>query len=58
MTDYLTNFAKTSDPNGAGLPTWSTEGGSMRIGGKKDAMGKPSKLKMTWTMLTNHAPGE
>lgn len=58
MTDYLTNFAKTSDPNGAGLPTWSVDGGSMCIGGRKDAMGKPSKLKMTWTMVTNHAPGE
>ena len=58
MTDYLTNFAKTANPNGEGLPAWTEDGGSIRLGGKKNEMGTPSKLKMTWTMLTNHAPGE
>lgn len=58
MTDYLTNFAKNGDPNGEGLPAWEMGEESICIGGKKDKMGKPSKLKMTWTMLTNHAPGE
>jgi para-nitrobenzyl esterase len=58
MTTYLTNFAKTGDPNGKGLPAWEIGEGSIRLGGKKNEMGEPSKLKMTWTMLTNHAPGE
>ena len=58
MTDYLTNFAKTGDPNGEGLPAWEIGEESICLGGKKNQMGKPSKLKMTWTMLTNHAPGE
>ena len=58
MTTYLTNFAKTGDPNGAGLPAWEIGEESICLGGKKNQMGKPSKLKMTWTMLTNHAPGE
>jgi para-nitrobenzyl esterase len=58
MTDYLTNFAKTGDPNGEDLPTWETGEESMRLGGKKDKMGKPSTLKQVVTMLTNHAPGE
>ena len=26
MTGYLTNFAKTGNPNGDGLPLWQTHG--------------------------------
>ena len=58
MTDYLTNFAKTGDPNGEYLPTWETGKESICIGDKKSKMGKPCTLKQVVTMLTNHAPGE
>ncbi len=58
MTTYLTNFAKTGDPNDDRLISWESGERSLRLGGRKHEMGSPSKLKMTWTMLTNHAPGE
>ena len=58
MATYLTNFAKTGNPNGGNLPEWETGDQSMMLGGRKNGMGNPSKLKMTWTMFTNHAPGE
>ena len=58
MATYLTNFAKTGNPNGGNLPEWETGDQSMMLGGRKNKMGNPSKLKMTWTMFTNHAPGE
>ena len=58
MATYLTNFAKTGNPNGGDLSEWEAGDQSMMLGGRKNRMGNPSKLKMTWTMFTNHAPGE
>jgi len=62
MTDYLCNFAKTGNPNGKELPEWVAADKSqpkvLRMGEKKTAMGKASKLKLLYTMLTNKAVGE
>ena len=63
MVDYLCNFAKTGDPNKAAqLPTWIASDKKQKrvlILGEKDThMGKPNKLKMIYTMLTNKAVGE
>ena len=59
MTDYLTNFAKTGDPNGDGLPCWSVAGKNvMRIGEGETRMGKVSKLKLWYTLFTTKAVGE
>ena len=63
MVSYLCNFVRTGDPNKAGeLPTWIASDKNqkrvMRLGEDKTGMGKPSKLKMLRTMLTNKAVGE
>ena len=63
MTDYLTNFCKTGNPNKSGkLPTWiasdRTQKKVLRLGEGGTRMGKPSTLKMIKTMLTNKAVGE
>ena len=63
MTDYLTNFCKTGDPNGpAPVPTWvpasKTEKRVMTLGEGEVRMEKTPLLKMIKTMLTNKAVGE
>lgn len=61
MVNYLCNFLATGDPNGEDLPQWTLcdkQGKVLRLGQKDTAMGKPSKLKMFYTMLTNKAVGE
>lgn len=62
MTDYLVNFCKYGDPNGAGLTAWvpvsGNQGKVLMLGEADTHMGNPSLLKMTKTMLTNKAVGE
>lgn len=62
MVDYLTNFCKYGDPNGAGLTAWlpasRSQGKVLRLGEEDTHMGRANLLKLTKTMLTNKAVGE
>ena len=62
MVEYLTNFCKFSDPNGAGLTAWlpvQKRGGKvMRLGEGEARMGTANMAKLVKTMLTNKAVGE
>lgn len=62
MTDYLTNFCKYGDPNGAGLTAWLPMAKGQRrvlcLGESDTHMGKAELLKLVKTMLTNKAVGE
>ena len=59
MTDYLTNFAKSGDPNGDGLPVWEPAvKGTMRLGEGESGMGKVSRMKLWHSMLTGKSSGE
>ena len=62
MTDYLTNFCKFGDPNGAGLTAWLPIGKGqskvLRLGEGDTHMGKAEMVKLIKTMLTNKAVGE
>ena len=62
MTDYLANFCKFGDPNGAGLPAWlpcdQGQKKALCMGEGPIRMEKPKMLKLLKTMLTNKAVGE
>lgn len=62
MTDYLTNFCKYGDPNGADLTAWlpsgKKQGKVLRIGEGNTRMGTVNMLKLVKTMVTNKAVGE
>ncbi len=62
MSTYLTNFAKTGDPNGDGLTKWlpaqKGQNKVLRLGEKETHMGGVSMAKLNYTMLTNKAVGE
>ena len=59
MTDYLTSFAKTGDPNSNGHPTWLPGGKrAMRIGEGESRMGKVSKLKLWYNLFKSRSTGE
>ena len=62
MVQYLTNFARTGDPKGGGLPRWEAvrKGQSkvLRLGEGETRMGGVNIAKLTHTMLTNKAVGE
>ena len=62
MVTFLTNFAKYSNPNCATDGVWKTMAQSgdkvLRLGEGDVRMGKVSKLKLLFTMLTNKAVGE
>ncbi len=62
MTDYLTNFAKTGDPNSSGLPAWYPATKKprlvMHLGEKQAKMRRVRNGKLIRTMLTNKPVGE
>ena len=62
MVDYLINFCKYGDPNGAGLTAWLPMAKGQRkvliLGEAETHMGNADLLKLTKTMLTNKAVGE
>ena len=62
MTGYLTNFAGTGDPNGAGLAPWKKASAAgkrvLRLGEKDTGMDTVSMCKLVVTMLKNPAVGE
>ena len=63
MVDYLCYFAKNGNPNkDYELPRWETSASNPKqvlcLGEEPTGMGKPSRLKMLITMLTNKAVGE
>ena len=59
MTDYLTNFAKSGNPNGEGLPTWDSAGhGTLRIGEGETGMGKVSQMKLWYNLFAHMSFGE
>lgn len=62
MVDYLTNFAKTGDPNGEGLPRWDavtqSQGNVLCLGEGDTAMGQPDLAKLQWNMENRRSVGE
>ena len=58
MTDYLTAFARTGNPNTDERVVWRKGDHALTLGDNPTAMKDPRMLKLWWTMFTNHAPGE
>lgn len=62
MTDYLTNFCKYGDPNGAGLTAWLPAGKGqnkvLHMGEGSIRMAKADMWKLIKTLLTSKAVGE
>ena len=58
MTDYLTTFAKTGNPNCNGRARWESGTKALTLGDNPTEMKNPKSLRLWLTMLTNHAPGE
>ena len=60
MMDYLANFARTGDPNGANLPAWKKAGGVrtrvLHIAPKATKMGHVHYFTMLKNMLTKGDP--
>ena len=58
MTDYLTAFAKSGNPNCENRAEWKNGTTALTLGDNPTAMKNPKALKLWYTMFTNHAPGE
>ena len=62
MVNYLVNFCKYGDPNGAGLAAWYPQSRRqhkvLRLGEEATHMGSVNILKLAKTMVTNKAVGE
>ena len=62
MTDYLTNFCKSGNPNGSNLTEWipsaKNQRSVLRLGEGVTRMAAPSMAKLIKIMLTNKAVGE
>lgn len=59
MTDRLTAFAKTGNPNCDGYVDWEAGGRrALTLGDQDTKMSNPGALKLWYTMFTNKAPGE
>jgi para-nitrobenzyl esterase len=61
MIKYITNFAKTGNPNGDDLPLWSPinkKNNVMHLGNKEVLMKKVNKAKLVINMLSKKQVGE
>ena len=62
MTDYLTNFVKTGNPNNENLPVWQPttkrQSKVMHFGNNQIKMKKVNSHKLWWNMFTKKAVGE
>ena len=59
MTGYLTNFAKTGNPNGNGLTAWEPAGkGTLHIGEGDAGVRRVNQLKLWYNLFANKSVGE